>query len=407
MAMLIGFGAAGIYQGLQDRTQNTLNSSLQHKEQGKAYIKEGNLELALEELNYARQLNPKDREIVDLLASLQPTPASRAAQAGTVTGTATPIPTPTLTKVSQDEVLGVALAEARKAFDAKDYETALQTLEGLRRVEPGYRKAEVDDMLYTSYLSLARTYLTEERWEEAIQKFDRALSIRQNDDVALERYLAANYERGLSSWEADWKRAVESFAEVVRINPTYLDARARLYQARVSYGDYLMDQGGPCVAVDQYAEAIALGSTAQLESKHAQAVAACAVAGNNSPSANVTPGATRAPGQPTPSPAPPAGGGKYTVQVAPDMQRTTDDTASIRGRASDKLNHPLFRLQLMVSSTTKNYQRVETTDEFGQYNFDGLDPDTYILRVSSDPASSSSAVTVGRKQRAIINLSVN
>jgi hypothetical protein len=89
------------------------------------------------------------------------------------------------------------------------------------------------------------------------------------------------------------------------------------------------------------------------------------------------------------------------------MQRTTDDTASIRGRASDKLNRPLFRLQLMVSSTTKNYQRVETTDEFGQYNFDGLDPDTYILRVSSDPASSSSAVTVGRKQRAIINLSVN
>ena len=181
------------------------------------------------ELNYARQLNPKDREIVDLLASLQPTPAARAA--GSTPGTPTPIPTPTLTKVSQDDVLGVAFADAHKAFDAKDYEAALLTLEGLRRVEPGYRKAEIDDMLYTSYLSLARSYLTQERWEEAIQKFDKALAIRKSDDVALERQLAAAYERGLTSWQADWKRAVDSFAEIVRINPSYLDARARLYES--------------------------------------------------------------------------------------------------------------------------------------------------------------------------------
>jgi len=404
MAMLIGFGAAGVYQGMQDRTRNVLDSSLQHKEQGKTYIKEGNSELALEELKYARQLNPKDREIVDLLASLLPTPPARTA--GSTPGTPPPVATPTLTKVSQDEVLGVALGNAHKAFDAKDYEAALLTLEGLRRVEPGYRKAEIDDMLYTSYLSLARTYLTEERWEEAIQKFDKALAIRRGDDVALERHLAANYERGLTSWRADWKRAVESFAEIVKINPSYLDARARLYEALVAYGDYLMDQGGPCPGADQYATAIAMGSTAQLEGKRAQAVSACASANSNPSSSNAIPGATRVPGQPTATAAPPPGSGKYTV-VSGDTQRTTDDTASIRGRAADKLNHPIARLELRVSSTTKKYERVETTDEYGQYSFDGLDPDTYILRVSSDPASTSAALTIGRKQRAVINLSAN
>lgn len=398
MALLIGFGAAGVYQGMQDRTQHVIDSAQQHKVAGKAYIKEGNIELALVELRYARQLNPKDREIVDLLASLQPTPAPRAA--GSTSGTATPIPTPTLTKISQDEVLGVALADAHKAFDAKDYEAALLTLEGLRRVEPGFRKAEIDGMLYTSYLSLARLYLSEERWEEAIQKFDKTLAIRRSDDIALERNLAAAYERGLTSWQADWKRAVDSFADIVRINPSYLDARSRLYQALVAYGDYLMDQSGPCLAVDQYSAATAMGSTAQLEGKRTQAIAACATAGSGTASATGTP----VPGQPT-APAPP-GSGKYAIQIG-DMQRTTDETASIRGRATDKSNHPIGRLEIKVTSTTKKYERAETTDEYGQYSFDGLDPDTYVLRVSSDPASASPALTIGRKQRAVINLSAN
>jgi len=400
VALLIGFGAAGVYQGLQDRTQHVLYSAQQHKEAGKAYIAEGNIELALVELRYARQLNPKDREISDLLASLQPTPAPRAA-GSVITGTATPIPTPTLTKVSQDEVLGVALANAKQAFDAKDYETALSTLEGLRRVEPGYRKAEIDDMLYTSYLSLARSYLTQQRWEEAIQKFDKALAIKPTDPVSQERNLAATYERGLTSWDADWKRAVDSFAEVVRLNPSYLDSRTRLYQALVAYGDYLMDQSTPCQAVDQYAAAIAMGSTADLEGKRTQAAAACATAGSTTPS-----GGTPVPGAPTATPAPAPGNGKYAILVG-DMVRTTDDTASIRGRVADKLNHAISRLEIKVSSTTKKYERVETTDDYGQYSFDGLDPDTYILKVSSDPASASGALTIGRKQRAVINLTLN
>ena len=401
VALLIGFGAAGVYQGMQDRTQHVLDSAQQHKAAGKAYIAEGNIELALVELRYARQLNPKDRELSDLLASLQPTPAPRGA-GGVITGTATPIPTPTLTKVSQDEVLGVAFANAQQSFNAKDFETALTILEGLRRVEPGFRKAEVSDMLYTSYLNLARSYLTQLRWEEAIQKFDKALAIKPTSAVSLERNLAASYERGLTSWNADWKRAVDSFAEVVRINPSYLDSRTRLYQALVAYGDTLMDQSTPCQAVDQYAAAIAMGSTAELEAKRSQAVAACANAGSSTPSA----GATPVPGAPTATPAPAPGNGKYTV-VLGDMQRTTDDTASIRGRVADKLNHPISRLEIKVSSMTKKYERVETTDDYGQYSFDGLDPDTYILKVSSDPASASAALTIGRKQRAVINLALN
>src|SRR5204863_3364184 len=183
------------------------------------FIKEGNLELARVELIAARQLNPKDREITDLLASLQPTPPPQVA----VQSTPTPVPTPTLTKVSQEDVLGSLLAEAKAAYSVKNFEQALPLLENLRRVEPNYHRAEIEDMLYTAYLTLARQYLTEQRWEESVQRFDKALAVRKNDEVALERYLVATYQSGLSSWAADWKRAVSAFSEIVKINPSYLD----------------------------------------------------------------------------------------------------------------------------------------------------------------------------------------
>ena len=89
------------------------------------------------------------------------------------------------------------------------------------------------------------------------------------------------------------------------------------------------------------------------------------------------------------------------------MQGTNDDTGSIRGRVLDRERKPIFRLEIVVTSTTKKYQRIETTDEYGFYGFDGLDPDTYTVRVNNDPASISSAVTVGRKVRALIDFTAN
>jgi tetratricopeptide (TPR) repeat protein len=410
IALLVGFGAAGVYQGMQDRTHIALDNAEQHKQLAKQYIKDGNIELATAELKFARQFNPKDPEIAALLASLQPTPVpARTQSASQPNPTPAPIATPTLTKVSQDDVLGSLLAQAKQAFAAKEYESVVTNLENLRRVEPGYQKTDIEDMLYTSYLALARQYLAEERWEESVQKFDKALTIRKNDDVALERYLVANYQQGLSSWDADWRRAVDAFAEIVKINPDYLDARARLYTAYIQYGDYLAVQGNVCGAVIQYDQALVMGPTAQLQGARAQATAACSAGGGAV--ATPQPGATRLAGQPpapgrTPVPTP-SGSGKYSVQVLPAMQGTNDDTGSIRGRVADREGKPIFHLEMVVTSTSKKYQRIETTDEYGFYGFDGLDSDTYTVRVNNDPASISAPVTVGRKVRALIDFTAN
>ncbi len=264
-AMLLGFGAAGLYQGLQDRARIVLNSATEHKEKGKAYLQQGNRELAIAELEEARRLYPKDAEVAQLLASLQP-------KLELITE---PQPTPTLTPLSQTDILGSAMAEAREYYEGKDYDGAVSVLEGLHRVEPGYRRDEVEEMLFNSYVNLARQYLAEERWEEAVQRFDKALAVRNNDSLLLERYLASQYLRGLSAWGADWQRAVESFAAIVKINPKYLDSYARLYQARVAFGDYLFSRGSPCSAAGQYAAALELGANAQVQQKSNEASAAC------------------------------------------------------------------------------------------------------------------------------------
>lgn len=392
LALMIGFGVAGAYQGLQDRDRIALNTAQQHKDAAKAYLKDGNVELAYQELRYAQQFNPNDKEIKDLLASLQKQSAPAAA--------GQPLPTPTLSQVSQDEVLGAAFAQAKDAYGKQDYETASGMLDGLRRVQPDYKKTEVEQMLYTANLTLARQYLKDERWEEAVQRFDKALAIRKDDNVQLERYLASNYLRGLSAWSADWKRAVESFSEIVRINPDYMDSRSRLYQAYVAYGDYLMDRGGGCLAIDAYAGALGMNASAANQSKYSGAVAACQSGGGVPPTP--APGATRPPvsGGPTATPSP-IPGARFRVQVQ-GTQGTNDDTGSIRGQVLDKSSKPIFRVDVLAVSTTKSFQRTETTDEYGFYGFDGLDADTYTVQIKSDPASVSAPVTVGRRVRALI-----
>lgn len=387
--ILIGSSAAGVFQGLQDREQSAITSSAEHKAKALAYLQQGNLELAIVELTEARRLNPNDPEIAALIAQLQ-TPVPQT--------TPTPAPSATANTVSQAEALATAFAEASKAYTAKDFETALSALENLRRNNPDYHRSEVEEMLYNAYVGLARQYLTDKRFEEAVQRFDKALAIRQSAALLTERNLAANYFRGLSARGADWSRAIDAFAAVVRVDPKYYDAYTYLYEARVQYGDVLVARNSPCQAAEQYAAAIVMGVNAELQSKQAAATAAC----------NATAGATPAPNATgTHVAATPARGStKYTISVQPGYQATGDPEASIRGVVSDRNGRPILGLEITLFSNT-NYKTIATTGIDGGYNFDGLSPGSYGVRISEDPASTSPLINIPAKQRAIINFSAN
>ncbi len=389
LAILIGFGGAGVYQGLQDRDQNAIASSAEHKAKAKNYFQQGNIELAIVELSEARRLNPKDPEIATLIAQLQtPVPNS----------TPTPAPSPTISTAAQAEALNSAYADARKAYEAKDYESAVTALESLRRNDANFHKSDVEDMLYIAYVSLAHQYLSGKRFEEAVQRFDKALAVRKSDNLLVERNLAANYARGLSARGADWTRAIDAFAAVVRADPKYYDAYNLLYEARIQYGDLLVARNAPCQAADQYAAAIIMGVNAELQNKQASATAACNTVASATP-ANPTPSFTRVA-------TPVLGGSKYTVSVQPGYVATGDPEASVRGVVKDHSGRPIVGMELTLFSNT-NFKNVATTGIDGGYTFDGLNPASYGVRLSEDPTSSSPLIYVGPKQRAIINFSGN
>ena len=391
LAVLIGFGAAGAFQGMQDREQNAISASAEHKAKAKSYLEQGNLELAIVELTEARRLNPNDPEIAALIAQLQ-TPPARP--------TTTAVPTPTTSTVAQADALNTALADARSAYDAKDYETAVSKLESLRRSDPTFHKSDVEDMLYNAYLSLARQYISDKRFEEGVQRFDKALAIRSSDSVLRERNLAANYFRGTSARGADWSIAIDAFSAVVRVDPKYFDALALLYDARIQYGDVLVQRNAPCQAADQYAAAIIMGVNADLQSKQAAAAAACTAIASGTP-VSPTPSGTH----PAATPAPPSGS-KYTITVQPGYQATGDPEASIRGTVKDRNGRPIEGLEITLFNGG-TFKTVATTGLDGGYNFDGLAPGAYGVRVSQDPASTSPLVNVNAKQRAIINFNGN
>ncbi|MCA1553248.1 MAG: tetratricopeptide repeat protein, partial [Chloroflexi bacterium] len=301
-AVLIGFGSFGAWQGLQDRDQTALASSADHKAKAKAYLQQGNIELAIAELTEARRLNPTDPEIAALIATLQ-TPGAPSAKT-------TPTSAPTVAVIASEDITKT-YANGKQAFETKDYELAEPLLESVRRSDANYHRSELEDMLYTTDVALAHLYLDEKRWEEAVQKFDRALAIRKSERLQTERNLAVAYQRGLTSRGADWKRAIDAFAEVVRTDAKYLDAYEQLYSARIGYGDSLLARNLPCQAADQYAAAIIMGVTSQLQAKQTEASTAClALAqGTSTPTAKVTVTPTITV---THTVAPPSGA-KYTV----------------------------------------------------------------------------------------------
>lgn len=371
LGLVTVLGAAGAYQGLQDRERLALAASADHKQKAKAYIQQGNSLLAIAELEEAHRGNPNDPEIAQLLAALT---VKQAVE-----------PTPTLGVVSQVDILGPTLAEGRRLYEAKDYEDAVTMLEGLHRIEPDYRRSEVEELLVNTYLGLARQYLAEERWEEAVQTFDKALSVQPNASVERERNLTSYYGSGLNAWGADWQRSVELFAAIVKIDPKYRDAIARLYEARVAYGDYLMERESPCEAQTQYAAALSMAPSAAVQSKKADASAACVAA--------LAAAAT-------------AQAAKFTAQVS-CCQPIGDDSASIRGHVRDAAKQPMAGVQLTIANSARTFEAFATSGADGGYAFDGLAPGAYTARITSDPASISAVVTVGKKQQAQIEFSAN
>ncbi len=266
LCLLLGFltaGLMGVYNGLRERGDLNRQTAVEHYDRGLAHLEAGERELAIAEFEQALRLYPGYPEAQQKL---------REARAQIQTE-----PTPTSETVQ--DAAGALYEQAQSLYEQAKWEEAAAKLAQLHSLDPLYKAQEVGTMLFSCYYSRGVELVDEDRLEEALRSFDKALEVRPGDPDALkQRKLASLYLTGLGYWKADWAKTVENFAELYQTQPDYKDAKQRLYEAYVNYGDYLAEQDAWCSATRQYAGAMNIDPNQDIVNKQAEAERICQTA---------------------------------------------------------------------------------------------------------------------------------
>ncbi len=223
-------GAEGVYRSLQQR-------SWEHCKKGEAYLREGNLELALAEFEEALRIYPQNeealRKIQELKPLLQQAPATPPQQI-------------------TENMLENYFQEAQALYQQGKWEEAAQALENLHALAPDYRAAAVTSLMSSAFYQAGLARVQENELEIAIQYFDKALAVNPDDPkLKEEKEKAVLYLEALTFWGADWEKSIGALEALVQKYPDYKDARTRLREARIEYAGALARKGDWCGAEAQ------------------------------------------------------------------------------------------------------------------------------------------------------------
>ena len=161
-------------------------------------------------------------------------------------------------------------------FDEGRWQEAIQRFTLLQSAQPDYRREELDQRLFVSYVESARAVIAEGYLEKAIQLFDRALELQPNDSlVREERFMTANYVDVMTYWGADWSRVIGLLVELYRVDPDYRNVRYLLQRAHVEQGEVFAHGEEWCAAAASYTSAIAVLDWLDLRGRRDELTAMC------------------------------------------------------------------------------------------------------------------------------------
>lgn len=174
--------------------------------------------------------------------------------------------------------------DALTAYQAGDWKSAADLLVRLQQTAPTFQAAQVEEMLYNSYVNLAAALEQSGELAEMLTYVDKALALQPNSTaLRAARTVMANYVEALSLEGTDLARMVELLEAIYIQDPGFRDVEERLQQALLAYGDELALAKQWCEAETQYTAAIAIsvtsGSIARRDEFQAQCQAVAALTG--------------------------------------------------------------------------------------------------------------------------------
>jgi len=347
---IVGLGLGAIYVGMQDRANAIEQEAALHYSKGIVHLEEQDYELAIAELELVLQLAPGDPDAMTALAQAQESLDMK------------PSPTPVL----RQEINVAYYAELEQAYAEEDWAEVFRLTDLLWTVDPDYRRAEVEAMLFDAFGSSGLALVEEGRIEEAIRYFDRALALQPDaEEVWESRKLASLYMDGLSYWDADWAKALEDLGALYELAPDYLDVRERVHDAAINYGDLFAKQGDWCVAVAQYERALDVIESTEVASKLAQAERQCRLQPTATAEGTATPVDTRVPS------------GTFVGRLV-EQTEIDSDKIFVRGRVVDQDGQGVWGVAIEIKAW--DWSVTHVSDGNGYFSFDGLDqPVVYTL----------------------------
>src|SRR5579875_1818775 len=223
--------------------------------------------------------------------------------------TATPAPSATPEPTAAD-----LFPACQSAVDATSWDDAADACEKVRAKDASY--PGLADALDATYLGLGKKQLAQGGpVDAALAYFQQALAANPDDaDAEAERSRAAEFQEGAAALDAgNWSVAAEKLGDVYAAAPDYLDSagdgrvKAKLFAARLGWGQALLDAGDYANALQRCEDALALDADSP-EATTCKTTALAALATPTPRPAPVEPVVrqpTAVPPRPQPQPEPP------------------------------------------------------------------------------------------------------
>ncbi|NLX41882.1 MAG: tetratricopeptide repeat protein [Chloroflexi bacterium] len=346
--------ALAVYVGLQDRKRSSSTRADEFYQQGEAYMEQGQYELAIVAYDEALALNPDHQR-----ASARRAEAVELQQAA-----------PTSTSELRDEIVESLWRDLEQAVAGSDWEQVDNLGQQIIAHDPNYRAEEVRQQLYSANLALGEQAFEEDRLEQATTCLQRALQYNPGGSQAtLLQEQVYLYSEALRYTGNDWSKVIQRLSTLYREAPNLKDVAVRLRAAHLAHAQELEAEGEWCAAEEQYAAAIAMWETADVQALLAAAADKCASQAEPTPTGEA--------GEQVPA------GTWVGRELAPEV--VVGDKMFIRGRVLDARGAPVVGAQVRVQAW--DFSVIAITDGTGQFSFDGLaNPVVYTLTLVDLPS---------------------